>query len=140
MTDVPTTMTDRQVQLVKSTWRYFRHMDPRIPGQVFYGKLFSSHPELRRKFPVAMDDQYAKFIDMISIIVARIERPESMIPHIERSRVKHKALGIKPIHYKYTGEALLWSLKMGLGVEWTTEVEKAWICCYQEILKLMLRS
>jgi nitric oxide dioxygenase len=53
-------------------------IDPAIVADVFYSKLFSDKPALRRMFPTKMDQQYRKLIDMLSAIIARLDRLEEL--------------------------------------------------------------
>src|SRR4051812_39282936 len=64
-----TGMTQQQVLLVQKTWKLFRDIKPEIVGDVFYSKLFTDVPALRRLFKNPMISQYKKLIDTLSMIV-----------------------------------------------------------------------
>ena len=133
-------MTTQQLQLVKQTWKLLREVDPVILGDVFYGRLFLEYPALRSMFKGPMETQYQKFIDTLSIIVARIDRPESVMSEIDQLAERHIGYGVKPEHYGPVGEVLIWTLKTGLGTDWNAEVEAAWLACYQALTQLMLEK
>jgi len=133
-------MTEDQIILVQKTWKIFRSIKPLVIGDVFYTKLFMIQPEFKKMFPVAMDEQYKKLIEMISIIVARLERLNELTDDIAALGQRHIGYGVKPEHYKIVGKALLWTLQQGLGSDWTKEVEEAWIKCYTLLSEAMINA
>lgn len=135
---MPVPMTAQQVQLVKKTWKLLREVDPALLGDVFYGRLFFKYPFLRPLFKGPMDIQYQKFIDMLSLIVARIDRPDILMPEIAALAQSHKGYGVQPSHYEDVKDALLWTLEVGLGNDWNDAVKQAWEACYDGLAHLML--
>lgn len=133
-------MTEKQISLIKKSWKTFRSMDPAIVGDAFYSKLFHEHPELRKMFPKNMDDQYRKLTDMLSVLVIRLDQMEQLEADIASMGLRHRGYGVKTSHYKVVGDALLWTLRQGLGKEWTSEMEEAWSACYQAISDIMIRA
>src|SRR6186997_2863724 len=133
-------MTDEQVQLVKQTWKLFREVDPRLVGDTFYSKLFNDTPSLRRMFPKNMNDQYRKLMEMLSTIVARLERIDELSDDITELARRHTGYGVRPAHYKLVGKALLWTLEQGLGRDWTPAVKEAWVNCYNLLSGAMISA
>lgn len=133
-------MTNPQLKLVKQTWTLLREIDPAILGDVFYGRLFIKYPALRPLFKGSMDYQYQRFIAMLSLIVARLDRPETIMQEIRQLAGRHEAYGVKPEHYAAVREALLWTLERGLGGDWNPDVEQAWGACYDLLTRSMLES
>ena len=133
-------MTEMQIGLVKRTWKIFRGIDPGLVGDTFYSKLFNDNPSLRRMFPKSMEQQYRKLIDMLSTIVARLEKMNELKDDITAMAQRHKGYGVRPGHYKLVGKALLWTLKQGLGNDWTKEVEEAWTTCYNVLSTAMINA
>src|SRR5262245_8383853 len=131
-------MTEEQIGLVKRTWKIFRGIDPGLVGDTFYSKLFNDTPSLRRMFPKNMDQQYRKLIDMLSTIVARLEKIDELSDDIAQLAQRHVQYGVRPAHYRLIGKALLWTLKQGLGNDWTKEVETAWTSCYTILSSTMI--
>lgn len=133
-------MTQQQLQLVKQTWKLLREIDPAVLGDVFYSRLFFKNPALRIMFKGSMESQYQKFVDMLSIIVARLDRPDSVAQEIGLLARSHAGYGVQPSHYEDVKEALLWTLERGLGLDWNADVQQAWIACYDAITQLMLEQ
>lgn len=133
-------MTNQQLQLVQQTWKLLREIDPGVLGDVFYGQLFRTYPALRPMFTGSMESQYKKFVDMLSIIVARLDRPATVAQEISQLARSHKGYGVKPEHYEAVKEALLWTLERGLGNDWNSAVQQAWIACYDDLTRSMLAN
>lgn len=133
-------MTPGQVILIKKTWKIFRSIDPVLIGDTFYSKLFTDTPRLRHLFPQKMEAQYAKLIDMLNVVVARLDRFDELSADIEAMAQRHVKYGVRPAHYKLVGTALLWTLQQGLGPDWTPEVRDAWTQCYTALAEAMITS
>jgi hemoglobin-like flavoprotein len=131
-------MTNQQLTLVKQSWTLLREIDPAVLGDVFYGRLFFKYPNLRPLFKGPMDRQYQKFIDMLSILVARLDRPHAVEQEISQLGQSHAQYGIKPEHYEPVKDALLWTLERGLGNDWNDDVRQGWIACYDKLTGAML--
>lgn len=133
-------MTQEEIALVKKTWRAFRGINPATVGDLFYSKLFADSPNLRKMFPVNMDQQYQKLVDMLSAIVIRLDRLDELTDDIAAMAQRHAGYGVKPAHYKLVGVALLWTLQKGLGEDWNEEVKNAWATCYKLLADIMINS
>lgn len=123
-------LTKKEIVLIKKNWTTIRNIDPVIIGDTFYGKLFYEHPELREMFPQRIEEQYGKLVDMLDIIIARLEKLDELKGDIIAVARRHVDYGVRPEHYNIVGKALLWTLQRALGKEWTDEVKSAWINCY----------
>ena len=133
-------MTAEQIALVKKSWKIFRDIDPVLIGDVFYSKLFIEVPHVKHLFKTSRDIQSKKLIDMLNIIVGRLDRLQELTEDIEQLAIRHIHYGAKPEHYQAVGRALIWTLKQGLGVDWTRDVEEAWISCYKMLSDTMIKA
>lgn len=134
------TMNLEQIKLVKQSWRLFRNIEPAIVGDLFYSKLFAENPSLKKMFPKDMTQQYNKLIDMITVIVIRLDHLELLTEDITAMAQRHKGYGVKPEHYQLVGGALLWTLEKGLGKDWTPQVKDAWVTCYNLLSSIMITA
>ena len=71
-------LTDQEISAVKKSWARLRNIDPVVIGDAFYSKLFFERPALRRMFPVEMDAQYKKLVDMLNTIVTRLDHLDEL--------------------------------------------------------------
>lgn len=133
-------MTKEQLQLVRRTWAIFRSISPEAVGDVFYSKLFLDHPGLQKMFPREMNAQYQKLIDMLSTIVARLERTDELNDDLVAMAKRHIHYGVKPEHYRWIGDALLFTIENGLGDDWNDDVKNAWQLCYSKLADTMIKA
>ena len=133
-------MTKEQILLVKKTWNIFREIDPVLVGDVFYSKLFFDIPSLEKLFHTPKEEQSKKLIEMLSIIVGRLDNLEELTEEIKQLAIRHVQYGVKEQHYKAVGGALLWTLQQGLGKDWDEEVKDAWACCFDILSSTMINA
>ena len=133
-------MTQDQILLIKKTWGIFREIDPVLIGDVFYSKLFFDTPQLENLFHTQKDDQSKKLVNMLSVIIGRLDNLEALTEEIKQLAIRHVQYGVKEQHYKAVGTALLWTLQQGLGSDWNEEVRKAWAACFQILSDTMINA
>jgi hemoglobin-like flavoprotein len=131
-------LSDREISIIKKSWNQVRTIDPVAVGDSFYSKLFFEHPELRKMFPPDMDAQYLKLMDMLNSMVINLDKLDELTGEISAMAKRHEGYGVKPEHYEPVGLALLWTLKTGLGTEWTQELKEAWTKCYGIVAGAMI--
>lgn len=133
-------MTTREIQLVKASWRQFRSVDPVVIGDVFYSKLFFDYPQLKSLFRISKEEQSKKLVDMLNVILGRLDKLETISESLSALAVRHVQYGVVPQHYQAVGEALLWTLQQGLGSDWTEETKAAWETCYSLLADTMINA
>jgi hemoglobin-like flavoprotein len=133
-------MTEKQIVLVKNSWKLFRRMDPQLIGDVFYSRLFQQKPSFRPMFKVSMNEQYGKIVDMLSLIIAKLDRLDAVSEDITQLALRHVQYGVRPAYYKIIGDALLWTLEKGLGKDWNEETAQAWATCYKMLSDTMIEA
>ena len=133
-------MTKDQILLIKKTWSIFREIDPVLIGDVFYSKLFFDMPQLENLFHTPKEDQSKKLVNMLSIIIGRLDNLEALTEEIKHLAIRHVQYGVKEQHYKAVGTALLWTLQQGLGRDWNEDVRKAWSVCFQILSDTMINA
>jgi hemoglobin-like flavoprotein len=53
---------------------------------------------------------------------------------------RHADYGVQDEQYNAVGEALLWTLRKGLGDQFTAEVEDAWATAYTVLASTMMKG
>jgi hemoglobin-like flavoprotein len=127
VTTITNYITNEEVVLIKKTWKLIRGINAAVVGDTFYSKLFALHPPLRRMFPRNMDEPYRMFMDMLNMIIARLDKQETLNQYIADITIRNSNYGIRTAHYKLAKEALIWTLQQGLGKDWTPATSEAWI-------------
>jgi hemoglobin-like flavoprotein len=133
-------MTELQIQTISDSWQIFRSIDPGLVGDVFYTHLFQDYPQLKALFTTSREIQSLKLVNMLHLIVSRIDNMCALKPEIEALSIRHSRYGVKPMHYEAVVNALLWTLQTGLGAEWNEKVKDAWQTCYNEVAAIMMKA
>ena len=97
-------------------------------------------PQLENLFHTPKDDQSKKLVNMLSLIIGRLDNLEALTEEIKQLAIRHVQYGVKEQHYKAVGTALLWTLQQGLGRDWNEEVRKAWAACFQILFDTMINA
>lgn len=133
-------MSPRQISIIKASWRLLMKIDPRVVGGLFYDKLFHDTPAAEKLFSVSREEQAKKLVEMVNVVIMRLDRLEELSEDIRQLAIRHVGYGTQPDHYALVGKALLWTLKRGLGNDWTPELEEAWTQCYTLLANTMIRA
>jgi nitric oxide dioxygenase len=99
-------------------------------AELFYGRLFELDPSLRPLFRGDMREQGRKLMQVVSVVVRGLDRPEATLRAVEALGRRHVAYGVTEAHFATVGAALLWTLEQGLGAAFTPEVADAWAAVY----------
>lgn len=126
-------LTSEQVRLIRETWEVLHGVNPHLVADVFYRRLFMEYPGLRRLFPDEMDQQYVKLMDMLNMLVERLDHLDDLSNEVADLGRRHLRYGVKAEHYKAVAKALLWTLEQALGDSWSGEAEQAWADCYLQL-------
>jgi hemoglobin-like flavoprotein len=97
---------------------------------LFYGRLFEIAPHVKPLFAGDMTEQGKKLMATLSVVVNGLDRLDTVLPAASALAKRHVDYGVKPDDYAVVGEALLWTLKRGLGESWTPETAQAWQDAY----------
>jgi len=106
-------------------------------AEIFYNKLFELDPNLKPLFKGDMKEQGKKLMTMIATAVKGLDKPASIIGAVEDLGKRHVGYGVKDAHYDTVGQALLYTLEVGLGSEWNSEVQEAWTTLYVDLSTTM---
>lgn len=129
-------MTPKQIMLVKTSFTQLLP-SPERAAAMFYTRLFELDPSLRAMFRGDMTEQGKKLMNILKIVVNSLDRLEAILPAVQELGRRHVAYGVQDAHYDTVGSALLWTLRQGLGDQFTPEVEAAWTTAYTLLAKTM---
>lgn len=130
-------MTPEQIQLCKSSWANVVPIADQAAA-LFYQNLFEADPSLKSLFKGDMEEQGKKLMDMISSAVRLLDKPDVLIPVVQRLGAGHVKYGVEDSHYETVGGALIKTLSMGLGDTFTPETEEAWLAAYTILSSTMI--
>ena len=132
-------MENQQVILVKQSFEKVRPIAD-TAGALFYQRLFEIAPHVRPLFKGDMETQGRVLMSTLGMVVAGLDRPETILPAAQQLAVRHVDYGVTAEHYIPVGEALLWTLEQGLGADFTPEVKDAWVAAYDLLASVMKQA
>ena len=134
-------MTKDNFELVKKSWAIIAKIDFEIVGGTFYIRLFQIAPQLRVMFKrVSMTEQSIKLGCMLSYVISKFDSMEEMMGEVKALAERHTKYGVKNAHYRAVGEALIWTLKQGLGEYWNEALGIAWKDFYETLSAEMMAA
>lgn len=132
-------MTPEQIQLCKSSWAKVEPI-AEDAAALFYSNLFEADPSLKTLFPKDMKAQGEKLMKMISAAVNMLDRLDELVPVVQALGKRHVDYGVEDSQYDTVGGALIKTLEMGLGDDFTSEVKTAWITAYNVLAATMIEA
>jgi hemoglobin-like flavoprotein len=129
-------MTPQQITLIQESWRKILPISD-TAAELFYSRLFALDPSLKPLFKGDMKVQGRKLMSMLGMAVSGLSSFDRLAPAVKELGRRHDGYGARPAHYQTVAEALLWTLKQGLGDAFTEETELAWATAYGKIAALM---
>jgi hemoglobin-like flavoprotein len=132
-------MTPHQIALVKSSFQSVVPIADQA-GEIFYDRLFALDPTVRPLFSGDMAAQIKKLMQALSLVVAGLDRLDTILPTVEALAARHVGYRVEDRHYETVGAALIWTLEKGLGASFTSEVRDAWIAAYELLAGAMVAA
>ncbi|MES2946079.1 MAG: globin domain-containing protein [Pseudomonadota bacterium] len=142
-------LSDQEKKLLKDSWRLVAPITE-TASDLFYRRLFELQPSYRALFPEDMAAQKRKLMVTLAFVVKSADwAPDSWAEDVAQSDdlfLVVLALGrrhgmlykIPEDSYPVVGEALLWTLHMGLGQAFTDEVRAVWAKLYKLLSSIMV--
>jgi hemoglobin-like flavoprotein len=129
-------MTNDQIKLVQDS---FRKVAPiaETAAQLFYARLFELDPGLELLFKGNLSEQGRKLMQMLGLAVNSLDRMDQLLPVVRSLGTRHISYGVRDKDYDTVGQALLWTLRKGLGEAFTHDVEVAWSDVYATLASAM---
>ena len=132
-------MTPRQIEIVKMSFAKIMPFKDQA-AELFYCRLFELDPSLRLMFRSDMTEQKQKLMIAIAMVVAALDKLETILPSVKELGRRHNDYGVQKRHYDVVGAALLWTLEIGLGSGWTRELADAWATAYTALAAVMMEG
>ena len=118
-------MTGEQITLVQDSFQKVLPIAD-AAASLFYARLFDLDPALESLFKGDITEQGRKLMQMIGAAVKSLDRLEQILPAVRSLGERHVGYGVRDKDYDTVGRALIWTLRKGLGDDFTPEVEAAW--------------
>lgn len=131
-------MNDVDIRLVRES--HAAIADPDAFGRRFYAILFRLRPDTRALFPVDLDTQARKLVDMLASIVRALDAPERLAREFRELGRRHGGYGVREDDYDDVGASLLMTLHEHFGEAFTPELEQAWAAVYGDLAEAMIAA
>jgi hemoglobin-like flavoprotein len=132
-------VTPQQIALVQASWKQVQPIAKQAAA-LFYSRLFTLEPSLKRLFKGDMQEQGRKLMQMISVAVNSLARLEGIAPAVRALGRRHAGYGVEPRHYALVEAALIWTLEQGLGKDFSEQDEDAWRTAYRVLATTMQQA
>jgi len=109
-------------------------------ADIFYNKLFEYDPSLRRLFKADLSDQGRKLMATLGVAVKGLDDLDSLVPVLQDLAIRHVKYGVTVDDYTPVGNALIYTLKTGLGDEFDERTKNAWVKIYRVIATVMRQA
>jgi hemoglobin-like flavoprotein len=130
-------VTPGQQTLIRESWAQMAPIAD-AAATIFYDRLFELDPSLHQMFATTdMAAQGRHLVQTLAVVVDSIDRLESIIPAVEALGRRHAGYGIQASHFETGGQALLDTLAVGLGEDFTAEVRDAWATAHGTLAGVM---
>jgi ferredoxin-NADP reductase/hemoglobin-like flavoprotein len=128
-------MNDDDIDLVRASLERVRRRASHVV-RYFYAHLFTHHPELRKLFPAAMDDQYERLFAALVQVVDHLGHP-GFPAHLAQLGRDHRKFGISDDDYTAVGESLVAAVRYHSTQSWDARTETAWLRMYATTAEAM---
>jgi hemoglobin-like flavoprotein len=118
-------MTERQVTLLKNSWRHALLNQPEAE-RIFFTRLYQLAPQ----FSERLQRHTQRFLNSLTFIITKIDDTNEMVAEMLSVARRLNSHGAEPDHYVVTGECLIRTLKQINGQFWNKETEEAWFAMY----------
>ncbi|OUS27668.1 hemin receptor [Gammaproteobacteria bacterium 45_16_T64] len=119
-------LTAHQIRIVQES---FTKVEPiaEKAADIFYTTLFEYDPTLRPLFKANLKDQGKKLMSTLKVAVNGLNDLDKLVPVLQGLAERHVKYGVKAKDFTPVGNALLHTLKTGLGPAFTPELREAWV-------------
>jgi hemoglobin-like flavoprotein len=133
-------MTPQQHDLIRSTWaKVTPTAEP--AARIFYDRLFQLDPAIAPMFAFTdMEAQRKNLVQTLAVVVKSIDDLPSILPAVEALGRRHASYGVKASQYATVGTALLDTLAVGLGDDFTPDARAAWGEAFETLASVMLAA
>ena len=132
-------MTPRQIMLVQDSFAMIVPKREEV-ARGFYDNLFLIDPALRPMFPADLSDQGKKLMQVLAMVVRSLDDLRPLLPSIDDMARRHVSYGVEDEHYASVGQALVRTLRSGLGSAFSQEMEEAWREAYSILSSRMIMA
>ena len=130
-------MTDEQIRLVRESFSQLQPLAEPAAAQ-FYDRLFERSPGVAELFRVDMAVQGHRLMTMLGAAIGLLDDPARLDEALRGLGARHVGYGTLPSHYDVLGGALIDTLALSLGPQFSPAHRRAWAAFYGHLRTVML--
>ena len=132
-------MHESEIQLVQDSFAKVAPIADQAAA-IFYDRLFEIAPHVKPYFKSDMHEQGAKLMTTLGVVVNGLRDLDKIVPVAQALAKGHVAYGVTPEDYAPVGDALIYTLRTGLGEDFTPETANAWLGAYETLSSAMIEA
>ncbi|XP_041469276.1 uncharacterized protein LOC121419053 isoform X3 [Lytechinus variegatus] len=143
-------ITTENKRLVQETWRKLA-TDPAKHGATMFAKLVTDYPAVGPLLPFGDEglsyDQLlvdprvrahgTRVMQTVGGAVDGLDDISSVVPILQELATRHIAYGVTKQHFSPAVSSLMYAIRQGLGRDYNSDVEKAWLAVLQVVVDTM---
>lgn len=129
-------LTQVEMTLIEDTWAQVASLGAQEVGVILFKQIFTIAPQALQLFSFKDEaDLYESpnlkkhalgVVKAVGLAVGALRELEKLVPMLQGLGRKHVDYGVLPEHYDVVGQALIKTLSLGLGHQFTKDVELVW--------------
>jgi nitric oxide dioxygenase len=132
-------MTPKQIAIVQSHLHAIKAIGKPF-AKVFYARLFQLAPDLRTLFNCAENNKDRKLINMLCTTVHSLENMDGLKVVAHNMGQRYSEQGVNERHYDFFIQAMLETLEMALGDEFSGDSKAAWVSLLAMLKSTLLEA
>ena len=130
-------MDATQIKLIQDS---FDKVEPiaEDAARIFYDHLFAIAPHTQAYFSGDIGAQGMKLMTTLGVVVRGLDQLDQILPVAQELAYRHTQYGVRAKDYEPVGEALIHTLKTGLGDGFTPDLQTAWQSAYSTLSAAMI--
>jgi len=143
-------LTYADIHAVQKSWVSATAIGVETVGILLFSNIFKLAPQTLHLFSFKdTPDLYEsdklkrhanKVVGTVGVAVAGLTDLDNLVPLLQSLGQRHVPYGVLPSHYDVIGQALIATLKTGLGDAFTPSLEESWVKVYTLVAKTMQRD
>lgn len=129
-------MTPKQNIAVIESWQKIKPIASQV-SQVFYDDLCEKHPSLKAFLGEELAQAREQLVTHLNTLIERLAATDDVVAE---DLAKHLRIGLAQEQFSDVGRALLTSLEIGLGKDFTATVKRAWTALNKLIVAAMTQQ
>ncbi|CAN0422830.1 unnamed protein product [Laminaria digitata] len=109
-------------------------------GESFYSVLFEIAPYVEGLFTRSKRVQGEMLMGIVDSSVRLLNNLQDLVPLLIQLGLRHNAYKVRKEHFPVVGDALVATLSLALGKDFTAEMRQSWVAVYALMSNIMVST